>query len=272
MPFRRNSGDRRPAAARRAAGASRRAALAILLLGTGPLHAQIQVGVELEHQAYLTGEPFTVRVRIENQLTVPMVFDSEYHNAELLTELIRSKSGSVPEGERKPVSRDLVIMPGQRAQELVEITSLFPLRDPGGYKVRAAVRYDGRLYLSRQVEFDLVRGVELLDVRRGMPGYHETELVYSLRYWKRGGGEHAFFVIADADTGVIYGTFLLGPVVRVNPPAIRFDEQGRAVVVHQSGRDRFTRSVFEVNRNGATMTGQTHHLADGRQYPSRAAR
>jgi len=277
LPFRRNNNSSRhpDAMMHRTAGSHHRRLLFILLLAVfavKPLLAQIQVGVILEHRAYLTGEPFTVRIQIENLLSVPMVLDREYHNAELLVELVRSRSGSVPEGERRPVSRDVVIMPGQKVTELVEITSLFPLRQSGGYKVRAAIRYEGRLHLSRPVEFDLVRGVEMLLVKRGLPGYHETELAYSLRYWKRAGGEHAFFVIEDADSGVIYGTFFLGPVVRVNPPAIRFDERGRAVAVHQSGKDRFTRSVFEVDRNGASLTEQTHHLADGQVYPSRSSR
>lgn len=241
----------------------------VAFFASGALQAQIEIRVVLEHRAYLVGEPFAVRVQIENQLAVPMVFDSEYHNAELLVELVRTRSGSLPESERRPVVRDLVIMPGQKALELVEVTSLFSLRMTGGYKVRAAIRYEGRLYLSQPVELDLVRGVELVSARRTLSGYTGTDLVYSLRYWKRSGGEHAFFVIEDAESGVVYGTFFLGPIIRVNPPAIQFDERGRAIAVHQSGRNRFTRSTFEVDRNGANLTEQTHHLADGRLYPER---
>jgi hypothetical protein len=245
--------------------------LAILvLMAVRPVCAQIQLAVSLEHPAYLTGEAFAARVRIENQLNVPMVFDDEYHNAELLVELIGTRSGMAPESERRGVSRDTVVMPAQKCLELVEITSLFQLREPGGYRLRAGIRYDGRLYLSQPVAFDLVRGVEILSLNRVLSGYNETDLHYSLRFWKRSGSEHAFFVVEDTESGVIYGTFFLGPIVRVNPPVIRFDEQGRAVVVHQSGRNRFTRSVIEVDRNGAELTAQTHHLADGSDYPIKA--
>lgn len=245
--------------------------LAILvLMAVRPVCAQVQLAVSLEHPAYVTGEAFAAKVRIENLLNVPMVFDKEYHNAELLIELIGTRSGVAPESERKVVSRDTVVMPAQKCVELVEITSLFQLREPGGYRVRAGIRYDGRLYLSHPVAFDLVRGVEILSVNRGLPGYLETDLHYSLRFWKRSGSEHAFFVVEDAESGIIYGTFFLGPIVRVNPPVIRFDEQGAAVVVHQSGRNRFTRSVIAVDPNGAELTAQTYHLADGSAYPMKA--
>lgn len=245
--------------------------LLFMLAAAGRLSAQIEVGVELEHAAYLTGEAFTVRVQIENKLDVPLVLDDHYHNAELMIELIGTHSGVAPEGERRPVSRDSVIMPAQKAMELVEVTSLFPLKEPGGYRIRAAIRYGGRLYLSQPVAFDLVRGVEICSARRGLPGYSEITLLYSLRFWKRSGSEHAFLVIEDAGSGVIYGTFILGPIVRVTPPVILFDADGRAVVVHQSGRNRFTRSVIAVDHGGATLTAQTHHREDGSIYPTKAA-
>ncbi len=271
MHFRRLNMERRqPTVEDRRVSAGRGLLIAACVCTLFPgrlLLAQIQVGVSLDEHAYLTGEAFTVRVRVENRLAVPMVMDNDYHNAELLIELVRRRGGAAPETQRRPVSRDTVIMPEQMAVELVEITSLFDIRDLGGYQVRAAIRYAGQLYLSQPVAFDLVRGVEIHSARRGLPGYHDIELLYSLRYWRRGGGEQAFMVIEDAAKGSIYGTFVLGPLVRVTQPAIRFDGQGRAVSVHQSGRNRFTRSVFTVDPGGAAMTDRTHHLPDGQPYP-----
>ncbi len=196
-----------------------------------------------------------------------MVMDKDYHNTELIIEITRRSEGTAAEGQRRPISRDTVIMPEQQALELVEITSLFDLRGKGGYQARAIIRYDGNLYLSQPVAFDIVRGIEILSARRGLPGYNEIELIYSLRYWKRRQGEQAFMVIEDVERGSNYGTFVLGPLVRVIQPAIQFDAQGRAVAVHQSGRDRLTRSVFSVDPNGAAMIDRTHHLPDGRPYP-----
>lgn len=255
---------------------SRRLSPLLLLVGVlvsfaSSACAQIAIDLTLEHGSYVIGEAFTARIRVRNELDVPLVLDDEYRNAELFVELVRDKSAGISESDRQSISRQTVIMPGTDRLELVEITSLFNLMQPGGYRLRVGIRHEGYIYLSASVGFDLVHGIEMLSVRRGLAGYTDADLEYSLRYWRRSGGEHAFFVIRNTTSGSLYGTFRLGPVVRVNPPAIRFDQQGRAIAVHQSGRNRFTRSVFEVDSTGAFLVGQTHHLEDGRPYPVRPA-
>lgn len=231
---------------------------------------QIELNLSLEHRAYLLGEPFAAKVRLQNELDVPLVFDDDYRNGELFVELLHSKSAGIPDASRQPVSRATVVMPGNSKIELVEITSLFNLVQAGGYSLRIGVKYEGDTYLSPPVGFDLVQGIEMQTVRRRLSGYRDIDLEYSLRYWKRMKGEQAFLVIRSShDDSAIYGTFLLGPVVRVTPPAIKFDSQEKVIVVHQSGRNRFSRSVFEVDSGGASFIEQTHHLEDGRPYPGR---
>lgn len=229
--------------------------------------AQIRLGITLEHRSYMVGEVCAAKIVIQNQINTPLVFADVYHNAELFVELVSDGSIDLPEAARRSVSRDLVIMPGGEATELVEISSLFDLKKPGGYRLRAMLRYEDSLFRSNPIAFDLVTGVEILSVKRSLSGYYDIELDYSLRYWRRSDSVHAFLVVRDSSSGSIYGTFFLGPILPVNAPAIRFDEKGRAVVVHQSGRNRYTRSVIDVDRNGASFVAQTQHLPDGRPYP-----
>ncbi len=248
---------------------SREIGAAMLICGAlaAPALAQFRIGVSLEHRAYMRGEPFAATVVIENHLSVPLVFGDEFSNAELMLEVVKDRSTGPAASNRVPIRRDTVIMPGEKAIELVEVTSLFDLRETGGYQVRVVIRYEGELILSHLLGFDIVSGIEMASARRSLPGFHDIDLEYSLRYFKRGQSEYAFVVIRDLATDVIYGTFLLGPVVRVNDPALQFDREGRLTVVHQSGRTRFTRSVLEVHRAGATLTAQTHHLASGEAFP-----
>lgn len=241
----------------------------VLIASAFSASAQVDVSLSLEHRSYVIGEAFAARVRVRNQLDVPLVFDDDYRNAEFFVELVRDRSGGISESDRQPISRQTVIMPDNEKLELVEVTSLFNLTKPGGYSLRIGVRHEDYVYLSAAVGFNLVEGIEMLTKRRSLSGYRDVDLEYSLRYWHRSGGEQAFFVIRNTRNGTLYGTFRLGPVVRVNPPAIRFDKEGRAVVVHQSGRNRFTRSVLEVDSGGAVLVGQTHHLEDGSPYPVR---
>ena len=247
-------------------------ALITVWLAAGNGRAQLQVRLELEHRSFMVGEPFMARVLVENQGSTPVVLGDAYHNAELFIELVPRGSGPLPEAQRRQVRRDRVIMMGERDTELVEVTSLFEGHAPGTYLLRALMRYEDRLYQSNAIAFDRVRGIEMQSVRRALPGYHDIVLLYSLRYTRRDAGEVAFLVIEDSATGDNYGTFTLGPSVRVNPPAISFDSQGRAVVVHQSGRNRFTRSVVSADRDGAAFVAQTHHLPDGKPYPGQERR
>jgi hypothetical protein len=243
--------------------------LVSMLLFSSPLFGQIKVGLELEQRDFVVGEAFVARVNITSELDVPLVFGDDFMNGELFVELVRDQTAGLSTADRKPISREMVVMPGNTKVELVELTSLFNLTKPGGHRIRVGVRYEDYVYFSSALGFDLVQGIELLSARRSLAGYHDVNLEYSLRYWRRSAGEQAFFVIRDLADGSIYGTFRLGPIVRVNPPALKFDKDGRAIVVHQSGRNRFTRSVLDVDSNGARLVGQKHLLEDGRPYPIR---
>ena len=228
---------------------------------------QVRVGIDLENRTVMENEPTVLTVIMQNDAEAPFVFNKVYNNAELQVSISRTTSGA--ESVFKPLNREFVIMPGDRATNVVELTSLNDdLRTPGAYKVQARVLYEGRAYASQSLAFDVVRGIEIDSRVRSLSGYSGVQLSYSLRYCSRDGSEYAFLVIEDGARGVSYGTFLLGPIVRVGPPAMQFDAKGRIVVAHQSGRNRFTRSVIAVTRDGATLASQTHHLPSGAPYPS----
>ena len=235
-----------------------------------PTVAQISVGLKLENVSLMVNEPSSITIVIQNNSETPLVFNKTYNNAELQVCVLR-ESSSVSPGY-VTLNRDFVVMPDDSITELVELTSLTDIHAPGNYRVKVRVRYDGDLYEARPRAFDVVHGIELGSRTRSLSGYRDIQLTYSLRYCSRDRAEYAFLVVEDVDRGASYGTFKLGPSLRVNPPAMQFDDQGRFAVVHQSGRNRFTRSVIEVNRDGASFVEQTHHLPSGKPYPNEAPR
>jgi len=235
----------------------------VLSVATG--WGQVRVGLDLDNRTVMANEPVVLTVVVENESEVPFVFNKVYNNAEIQVSVSRVASGAAPVFET--IDREFVIMPGDRATNLVELTSLEDMRTPGTYKVQARVRYEDRAYESRALAFDVVRGIEITSRVRPLSGYSGVRLSYSLRYCSREGSEYAFLVIEEAGRGVSYGTFLLGPIVRVSEPAMQFDNMGRMVVAHQSGRNRFTRSVISVGPDGAAFESQSHHLPNGKPYP-----
>jgi hypothetical protein len=245
------------------------ACLGLVLLATQG-QGQVRVGIDLENRTVMANEPIVLTIIVQNDADAPFVFNKVYNNAELQVSISRTTSGAA--AVFKPIEREFVIMPGDRLTNLVELTSLQDMRTPGAYKVQARVRYEGLVYVSQSLAFDVVRGIEIDSRVRPLSGYTRVQLSYSLRYCAREGSEYAFLVIEDVARDISYGTFLLGPIVRVGPPAMQFDEKGRMVVAHQSGRNRFTRSVVAVGPDGATFVSQTHHLPSGAPYPARKGR
>lgn len=238
-------------------------AVAVLFTGMTTAQGQVQVGISLPRRSYMVGETITARIAIQSQSAVPLVFGKDYHNAEMFLEVGAPRSGRNLAAERKRVQRDLVIMPGMSARDVIELTSLYEFLRPGNYRVLLVVRLDGVSYTSDAFAFDVERGIEMTSLRHMIQGYAEPAVLFSLRYTTRDGREDAFMVIKSAEGESLFGTFSLGPLLRIYNPMIRLRPDGTVAVIHQSGINRFTRSIFAVDRSGADFVEQRHFRPDG---------
>lgn len=235
----------------------------MLFLGILPVMGQVHMGITLPRRSYVVGESIAATVVVQSQSPMPLVLGREHHNAELLLEISSNQGGRGRQPERKRVQRDIVIMPGTTMRDIVEITSLYNFLGPGNYRLHAVLLHEGAGYLSATFAFDVVRGIEMRALRQMLPGYSDIELVYSFRYASREGREEAFMVIESPDGRSLFGTFALGPLLRLYQPVIRARADGTVAVVHQSGRNRFSRSIFRVDRGGAEFVEQRHFRSDG---------
>ncbi len=234
-----------------------------LLVQGSVAQAQIRVAATLDQRSFVVGEPIMVTATIENQTSVPLVFGSQYHNADLFLEVSRTRSIGPAESNRRRVQRDTVLMPRSQMRELIEATTIYTYLQAGNYRLRVIVKHEGYTYSSQPFVFDVASGIEMQSLRHMLPYYDDIELRFSVRYANRSGREEAFFVIESPALRDWYGTYALGPVLRIYQPAIRVREDGRVVVVHQSGRSRFTRSTFRVDREGSQFVEQRHFRPDG---------
>ncbi len=237
---------------------------------TGPLAAQVRIDVELENRAMLEFESVVATVTLHNDAETPIVIGATDFNAKL--EIVLSRQNLTSEESeatrKRPIVRSLVILPGDTRKELVEVSTLFDLREPGGYRLSVEVVHEDIRYVAREQIFDVVSGIELASITHPMPGYRNTKLTYSLRYWARASSEHLFLVIRDETARMSYGTFDLGRVIRFVAPKMTYARDGVLTVVHQSGRERHTRSVFKVTGEGVQFAEQTQHLPSGKPYPT----
>jgi hypothetical protein len=234
------------------------------------LKAQLGIDVKIENRAVLEFETVLATITLRNDAETPLVIGERDFNATFEIVLGRQVQRTEESGQttKRAITRGIVILPGKGRTELVDISSLFDLREMGGYRLSVQVVHEGRSYVSREQIFDVVPGIELQSVTHPMPGYRSTKLTYSLRYWTRRSTEHLFMVIKDTSNRLSYGTFDLGCIIRFMPPKMSYERTGTLTVVHQSGRERYTRSVFKVSGEGVQFAEQTNHLPNGRPYPA----
>jgi hypothetical protein len=109
--------------------------------------------------------------------------------------------------------------------------------------------------------------MELTRLKRYLPGYEDVERIYSVRYLARGDSEVAFLCVDEVPSGLNYGVFRLGNIIRLFKPTLEMDSRGRVTVTHQSRPYCFTRTNFLSSRHQVYCVDQSYHLPDGRPYP-----
>lgn len=245
-------------------------ALAIATSWTfGSAHAQVRLLLRAEHPVVLQYEPLYLLLTVRNEADIPL-------ETAAVAELRPEFEWTVERGSGEPAPRlrdgaplgPLRIFPEEERRFLVELTRWYDLERLGRYRIRVLCRWREQEYASPSVLVDVVPGIELARERKAVFGYPERMRAYSLRYWTRGGSEVLFLRVEEELTGMIYGVFQLGPLVRVMRPQIEADRLGNVVVTHQSSADCYTRSEFKSLRDRVEFVSQRHFLEDGSPYPT----
>lgn len=250
-----------------------RATLASLLLSAAaasPTSAGLEMGLKLECASILRFERLDATLTVVNTGRTPlMIMPGTDQNNGVVRFLIEKKRFEpLPKTDKAPLIRKLIVGPDKTESVTLDLSLWYAMAKEGRYIVRAEIDMLGATYKSNAVMVDVVRGLEILNLTRGVPGMSGRTRTYSLRYWSRNRQEHLFLCIEDEAAGVHYGVFRLGTVIRLKKPVLKVDSLGYITVRHQSGPERFTRSGFLSARAGVKYIGQVHELEDGRPYPA----
>ena len=240
----------------------------LIALALPTAHAQVRVKLEPEHNAFIVNEAVILKLTVINDTDIPLVFSETYSNSSMRLRIRRSKANPAL-GDFCPFTRELVIMPGKERTELIEAGEIYDFKRVGTYRMVAEVVYGDVRFSSREKLVDIVTGVEIASISRPLPGYVDTALTYSLRYWMRNHTEYLFLCAEDRMRKVWYGTFQLGPIVRFRDPEFEFESNHVLNILHQSGRERLSKSTLHISENGINFAQQTHWMPDGRPYPKR---
>jgi hypothetical protein len=230
---------------------------------------ELALKLDLEYPSVLQYEAVNVFLHVRNESDTALIIEegAEWNSSHLTFSVMRDRRTPVAVTGTRPLVTRLRVEPDQGKQVFADISESFDMVTPGKYSVAARVDWNGQTIESESRVVEVVRGIELTNVRRAVPGYPDLTRKYSLRYWPRAGTEWLFLTVDEEPTGMNYGVFALGKLVRVVAPVVKVDRMGKVVVVHQSGAQCMTRSVFVSTRQGVQGVDQTYHLPSGEPYP-----
>jgi len=201
----------------------------------------ILLDFSLDQPVYLQGEPIIGILNIYNDMDDPIVIwpDSEDASTRLECRIEWQGDERVPARKQAPLVDRLGVNPDQTESVMLMLSEHYNLYEIGRYRAVMELHWQGKIHTSRMQIIDVVRGLEIDSIQRGVRGYPDKPRQYSLRYLTRNQREQLFLVVDD--DRYHFGSFLLGPVIRFQKPGMTLNRDGRLVVYHQSSpiRPRF---------------------------------
>ncbi len=226
----------------------------------------ILLDFSLDQPVYLQGEPIIGILNIYNDMDDPIVIwpDSEDASTRLECRIEWQGDERVPARKQAPLVDRLGVNPDQTESVMLMLSEHYNLYEIGRYRAVMELHWQGKIHTSRMQIIDVVRGLEIDSIQRGVRGYPDKPRQYSLRYLTRNQREQLFLVVDD--DRYHFGSFLLGPVIRFQKPGMTLNRDGRLVVYHQSSPVRYTRSVFQSDPSEVRFIDQVYVNGDGTPF------
>ena len=228
-----------------------------LLCGVHALRADLQLRFSLDPDTALLYESASVFMRIRNDSLYPLEIGPD-GPARLRLSVTMVDGRQVRRINQRPFFSPRRLMPDEQTDIMFDITRFFDFSHEGRYRVEMELLWNERSYAAPARIVEVVRGMELTSIQRSVPGYSNVDRVFTLRYWRRDGGEKLFLVVEEPRGSTIQGVFELGALMRVSTPRINADRHGNVVVVHQSAPNRYTRTVLKSTGEGVSLVDQLY--------------
>jgi hypothetical protein len=246
----------------------RRMLLGACVLAPWSVQAQIRLELKLEHERFLQFEPVNAVATIENGTDKPVAIAGGSEDAKArLWFLVEKRPDTLVRRLREgAIAGQLRIDAAGKSEVMVCLSTWYDLMEEGGYAVTAMLDWGGETVSSRRIRFEVESGLGLGSVAKPAPSAPGESRVYSLRYMARERHERLFLRVDEPDRGLNYGSFELGPLIRVFKPRIQVDQAGTVAIEHQSGSDCFTRSVFKSQSDKVVFVDQKYYRSNGQPY------
>jgi hypothetical protein len=201
--------------------------LAMLCAIAPPLHAQINVALEIPRRLFVCYEPMIATVRITNMTGRDLTLSDKEPDKWFSFEIMNASRTPIPPIATDYHLRPLTIPMGQTVRRKVNLVNLYPVTDYGVYHVRALVYFADmdKYFASNPVPIEVTEGQTLWSQKIGIPdgqkdaGQYRTYTLLSFR-----NQDNILYVrIENEGAGVVYGTYPLGRLIDGYPPEAQVD-------------------------------------------------
>jgi hypothetical protein len=228
----------------------------------------VHVTLKMAHVEFLQYEKMNAFVTIYNDENYVVTIDSTKTNRTDALRFNVSHNMKTPAVRinKLPLADYIQLKPGEKKTLMFDLSTWYSVSPVGSYAISAELEHGGRKWQSARQLVDVVDGIELSTVTRSLPTDPNRTRTYSIRYWSRARREGLFFRVEEEATGLVYGVYFLGALVRINKPAIRVDRKGNITIIHQSGASIFTKTTFTSEPYSVRFVDQIYLDAKGKQY------
>ncbi len=233
--------------------------LCVVLIVPLTVWGQAEVSLELEDADVLQFERVTLHVWVRNVSFSKVTISSKGEKEPRLMLMVEKDGHYVALTTDEIIKRDYIIPPNETREIPIEFSSVCDITEMGRYLIYAAVQIGDKMFMSKKKMLDVVNGIRLCSKTTPVPGVPDSMREYTLRYWPRKKETYLFLSVQEANRGLNYGVFPLGPLLRVHEPVIEIDNQGIVTIVHQSAGNRYTRTVFRSERNKVQFIDQSDY-------------
>jgi len=214
--------------------------------------AQIQVDLKFKRLQYIAYEPVVANLSITNLAGR----DIDLHDADgqswLGFEITGSEGQPVAPMSAESGQPSLKIGAGQRVTHQINLTPLYPVRDPGNYHVRTNVYFAdlGKFFYSPTRVFEVTDARPIWQQTVGIPdgvAAPGNVRTYSLLTNRFPDHTSLYVRVQDKDSGVVYATYSLGRAIVFEEPQAEIDHANQLHVLHCSAPRAWAYSRVGLN-------------------------
>lgn len=233
------------------------------LAATLTAHGQVSVDLQIKRRNFLRYEPVVATVSVTNLSGRDLKLEdggTQWFGFQINN---GSTENIIPPRNPDYHLDGLELKAGESVKRTVDLNTLFALGEFGVYKIKATI-YSAQLdkfFASRPDAIGISEGHVVWQQSVGVPdGYPNAGAthVISLVSFQDTAHKNLYARIEDRETGTIFCTQQIGPMLDGNEPQVQFDTANNLYVLLATGPKIYTLSKFGVNGD---FQGQTNYTS-----------